>query len=1196
MLMTIKPLAAAALALFTFTGISLGRTGAPLSTSTPHTASVSPPQKTKVREDKMLPGYVIVKLNKEGAYQLAAHNDFTRLVAQQHAQFNFQHARQRFPGHSIMRYRNHTSTQTAVDDDISRILDVQFANGASPKDAAATLMTNPFVEYAEPLYERHEFYTPTNSYWPQQWDMDTIHCPAAWDITMGDTSVVIAIVDDGVDTSHPDIKPNIWHNDGEMGLDANGRDKRSNGIDDEKDGYIDDWQGWDFAGASAGSPQDNDPSGGDHGIHVAGIAAGAGIPTGTIGVAPHCRLMLIKTAYTDDPETIVFGDQGIMYAADHGAKVINCSWGGSSYLQSEQDLINTATAMGSLVVAAAGNNSDGSPIYPGWYPHVLDVTGSTTGNQPDPFYADYGPRVDVIAPGTGIWSTYVNNGYTELTGTSMATPHAAGVCALVASRFPNLTPDQIAARVRITSNSIDSSLYFTFQKSFGYGLIDAYRAVHDTNVKAVIIDSFYVTNDNNNDGVLEPGETGSLRVRFKNLLAPTESLTATIVPMDTLAGSSIINPYVTITNARSYIGALPTLDTATTVSNDFRVTVAQDIPANFQLSFRVYFNDGAYSDYRYFTMILNPTYITMNRNDIGCTFNSRGNSAFNDFPTNTEGIGFTYKGGDNILYEGSLMIATDSIHVVNVARDNSSGGQDSDFVYTQRTVLISDSNGTQEMTAQCTDDDAAPANKLGVQVNLHNYEYVTPGNTNYVIVTYDVKNTSGAALNNLYCGMYMDWDIGPNGDSNYAAYDDPYKIGWVWRNNDTSYPVVGSALLSPQNVNFYALENDEDSCSGPYVNSGFTRQEKYMTLSSGIGKRTTCLGDVSDVMAGGPVTLQPGQDTIFAFALIAGPDLQSLESGATAAQATWNSGSKASPQTEVFFPSVNIYGTTDTTIDNLLKNTGNTAETLTLSISGANAPSFSLRTPSSVQLNAGATQNVQINFEPSTIGSQTALLIIANSAAPSDTVLLFGQGLPYGVSLTPLNMSFNDIAPGEAESQSVAITSSRNDTVVAAFSITGPDSAEFSLPEGNPLSITPGSLSFPVDFNPVLNGPDSAYATLNVKITGGPSYTIQLFGTTQPTGINIQNNILPQTAATAGNYPNPFTGKTVIFYSGTSSVRSLLVTDILGRIVADLTPQLSHTTYGQQAVFDASELPNGTYFYKVSAASQTFTGQMTVLK
>ncbi|HZV11644.1 MAG TPA: choice-of-anchor D domain-containing protein, partial [Candidatus Kapabacteria bacterium] len=864
-----------------------------------------------------------------------------------------------------------------------------------------------------------------------------------------------------------------------------------------------------------------------------------------------------------------------------------------------------------------------------------------------------------------------------------------GVAALVASHFPTYTPDQIAARVRATSDPIDSLLYYKYQKLFGFGRVNAYRAVHDTGVKAVVIDSFYVSNDNNNDGVLEPGETGAIRVRLKNLLSPTSQLTATLV--DSISGGTPdniqtgVDPYVTITNPNDYIGALPTFGTALTPSNTFIVKVAANTPQNYLLHFRVDFADGTYHDYRYFTLFINPTFVTMDENDISCTFNSRGNEAFNDFPTNSQGIGFTYKNGSNLLFEGALILATDAVHVVNVARDDPSSGQDTDFTMVQRAVLNTDASaGTQEATAAWNDANADPTRKLGVSVSMHNYEYTTPGNTNFVIVTYAVQNTSGQTLNNLDCGIYLDWDIGPNGDSNYVSYDDPYRLGWISKVNSTTYPVCGSVLLSSQTPSFYAIDNNPNSSNPPFtVNSGFTFAEKYTCLSSGIGRHNSSIGDVGNTIGGGPVTLAPGQKDTFAFALLAGSTLNSLEQGVIAARQLWQAiATNQIAHVNIFLPGTNLYATFDSVLINTVKNNTGGATTATLSLAGPNSADFAIISPTTLNLTAGQTENVDIRFTPTDTGLESAFLLV-NYQSYTDTIDLFGTGLPIGLSYTPAQLSYDSVAINQASRKSVTIVSSRTDTVYANLSISGPDSSYFSIGVPSPITIPPGGVTFPVDFQPLQSNvsnafliikptvglPDTILLTGTGYIAGGFTITaypsplvfdtttfgdssnksfiiynsgadsIQVYfqivgtdslsftvpGLTSPitvahgqtaipvkfTPTHIEWNYaafqfntqggspiseplqgfsasqklavhepgIPQTAGLVRNYPNPFSVQTTISFAGLEGVHSIVVYNMIGGEVADLSSQLTWGNLSQQVVFDGSQLPGGVYFY-----------------
>ena len=297
--------------------------------------------------------------------------------------------------------------------DLTRFYVMKYSSPVDPFSAAKELSDLPEVDYAEPwfIYPTNgaQAFTPNDSLYLLQWAMGVIRADSAWSVSQGDTSVVVGIVDTGVQWDHPDLAANIWINPGETGLDIHGNDKRTNGIDDDGDGKIDDWHGWDFAGADFNNPvEDNDtrPSGSNtaHGTHVAGIASAVtNNTTGVAGVGFHCRILGVKTSSDNDTRAggfayIIAGFQGIAYAAQMGANVISCSWGGPGASQFEQDVINSATAQGALVVAAAGNGGSSEPSFPSGYDHVISV-GATNGSDVRETYSNYGSTIDVCAPG-----------------------------------------------------------------------------------------------------------------------------------------------------------------------------------------------------------------------------------------------------------------------------------------------------------------------------------------------------------------------------------------------------------------------------------------------------------------------------------------------------------------------------------------------------------------------------------------------------------------------------------------------------------------------------------------------------------------------------------------------------------------------------------------------------------------------------
>lgn len=282
--------------------------------------------------------------------------------------------------------------------------------------------------------------TPDDTHFALQWDLPAIAAPTGWDAAGGAAPVTVAVIDTGVDVGHPDLAGRLWQNPAETA---------GNGLDDDGNGYVDDVAGWNFYdwNNQVYSAADGD----SHGTHVAGtIAARRGNGIGVAGIADNARIMPLKFlkpggGYTSD--AIV----AIQYAVDHGATVINASWGGAGYSQALCDAIDQAGDAGVLFVAAAGNaatDNDAVPMWPANCPAVSLVSvASTTQSDGLSSFSNRGAvQVDVGAPGSDILST-VPGGYGYKSGTSMAAPHVAGIAAVVAGLHPGLAPWQVKAAI-----------------------------------------------------------------------------------------------------------------------------------------------------------------------------------------------------------------------------------------------------------------------------------------------------------------------------------------------------------------------------------------------------------------------------------------------------------------------------------------------------------------------------------------------------------------------------------------------------------------------------------------------------------------------------------------------------------------------------------------------------------------------------
>ncbi len=316
-----------------------------------------------------------------------------------------------------------------------------------------------FVDYAEPVPYLVKCLTP-NDLGPSsgqfnQWGLHRINAQQAWDISTGDSSIVVAIVDDAVQTTHVDLADNMLP----------GRDVANNNNN-----------------PNPPSTQFN------HGTHVAGIAGAVtdnGVGIASIG----WNISILPVKATNTSTNITHGYEGVAWAANNGANVINMSWGGANPSQTAINVVNAAFNNGIVLVAAAGNSGhQGNPVfYPAAYNSVIAVANTTT-TDAKATSSQYGSWIDVSAPGTQILSTVPFSGYQSFSGTSMSSPLVAGLCGLMLSLNPNLTPTEIKNCLTSSADNIDTQNP-NFVGLLGAGRINAYQAMQCVSATVVPLDA-----------------------------------------------------------------------------------------------------------------------------------------------------------------------------------------------------------------------------------------------------------------------------------------------------------------------------------------------------------------------------------------------------------------------------------------------------------------------------------------------------------------------------------------------------------------------------------------------------------------------------------------------------------------------------------------------------------------------------------
>ncbi len=759
--------------------------------------------------------------------------------------------------------------------ELKKIFTVKYELPLDPLYVIKKMKELPEIEWAEPYYLYQTTLTVNDPKYidSTQTNLLQISTEQAWDINTGSEDIIIAIVDTGIDWDHPDLANNIWINPNEIA---------DNGIDDDRNGFVDDIRGWDFGGEEGTGDNNPNEDKADHGTHVAGIAGA--VTNNNIGIASigyYCKLMAVKTSQnnirTDNGNALIaYGYQGIIYAAENGAKIINCSWGGFGFSIANQEAINYVVSLGTLVVAAAGNDNKEDAFYPAGYKGVLSVASVNSSDIRSSF-SNYGINVDVSSPGEQIYSTWFNNTYRALTGTSMASPLTAGLAGLVATEFPNFSPLQIAEQIRVNTDNINN-INSNYKNKIGSGRINAFKALNNKNSKSVRIQNYSVYDGN--DEIFESGEDLTIEINFINYLSATNNLSISLIPQSS---------NISIVNGTYNAGSVLSLESFNNSSDKFIIHISNNAGSNLAENVLLEYNDGSYKDYEWITININPSYRTQKSGNLSLTVTSNGSLGFEDFPNNLKGEGLKFKNSENLLFEGALMYGTSESTVINSARNETSGSSDNDFFTTTPFTIKIPGTLADEQGLTIFNDNNAGSKSLNIETELETFSYGNPPNDNFIILSYTLKNKSNNNIDNLYVGLYTDFDIGKQSDNDFANYNTDNNFGYVYDNeSDPKNPIIGIALLNNNNYGFFAMDIDgtNDSVSSY---SGFSDIEKWKTLSNGTNFSNSGPSDISAVTSSGPYSISAGDEITIAFAFAGADSLSELIESIQQSRAKYNS-------------------------------------------------------------------------------------------------------------------------------------------------------------------------------------------------------------------------------------------------------------------------------------------------------------------
>jgi hypothetical protein len=689
------------------------------------------------------------------------------------------------------------------------------------------LLSNPAVEIAEPYYlPKLLSFVPNDPFLSMQDDfLKLIQAYEAWEIEKGNPNVIIGISDSGTNQQHEDLAGNLAINQNEIPND---------GIDNDNNGYIDDYNGYNFSWENSGqNPGDTYNNSLTHGQQVSGIAAAAtNNSIGIAGIGYNSTLCPMKIV---DGSTLKYAYESIVYAAIRGIKVLNCSWGTvKPYSEIDQSIIDYAVSRDVAIVVAAGNTSSKSTKYDTFYPAgYYGVLGVGEVSSIDRLSSTSSLAVGcrILAPGDDNYTT-TNGGYFTCDGgTSFASPVVAGAVALARAKYPNLNALQSLEFVR---QAIDMHNNFsTNDRELIPGRINLYKAVtmNPFSIPGILPEKYIYTDKNNEEtDRFKAGDLVNLKIITKNILGSASNLKFTLsVAHDPANSISIEQSNFNV----DYSAAGEFLEL-----KDFKILIKQNYTGNTILRVDIAGENG-YKDFFKFNFVPVREISTFSNDLIKFSMSDNGEFGYSTGGSSIAGVGFTYKNYGNQIYRNSsIMFSENKSKIIYNSSLNKFYGFSSvkGFVSPDRYTGIY--------------NDASAGNQyVGLEVTQN---IIFPSNTSKAAkYKFQLKNSGLNTITDGSFGLYIDWDVSSESGKNKSKLLNAAILPEYWGTKgaaqsvyvNDNYPYFGTAVYSAEN-------NVEAQSAGlnSDINGSFENVNRIESLNSGMSIQSTEESDYGTVV------------------------------------------------------------------------------------------------------------------------------------------------------------------------------------------------------------------------------------------------------------------------------------------------------------------------------------------------------------